>query len=110
MLVPTSRVTNMTAPDGEAGTIRIVFFRRNFTHYHGVADLLSFAGWDVVIFNGKECVSACNPFGMGGGSRTYSLTKSSELIGVRSVPRCFVAGITAKLAMLKEFTNGGVKH
>ena len=39
-----SRVTNATAPDGDAGTIRIVFFRTNFTNYHGVADFLFICG------------------------------------------------------------------
>ena len=33
-----SWVTNMTTSDGDVGTIRIVFIRSNFTHYHGVAD------------------------------------------------------------------------
>jgi hypothetical protein len=35
-----SWVTNTTTFDGDAGTIRIVFIRSNFTHYYGVADFL----------------------------------------------------------------------
>ena len=63
-----SRVTYAIASDGDAGTIRIVFIWLHFTNYHGVADFLSFVGWDVMIVDDKEGVSACNPFGMGGGS------------------------------------------
>ena len=48
--------------------IRIVFIRTHFTNYHGVADFLSFVEWDDKIINEKECVSSCNPFGVGGGS------------------------------------------
>ncbi len=32
-----SWVTDMTASDGDAGTIRTVFIMSHFTHYHGVA-------------------------------------------------------------------------
>ncbi len=63
-----SRVTNTTAPDGDAGTIGIVFVRTNFTNYHGVADFLSFVGGNIVIVDEKESVSARNSFGGGGGS------------------------------------------
>ncbi len=72
-----SRVTNTTASNGDAGTIRIVFIRLHFTHYHGVADFLSFVSGDVMIVDDKEGVSASNSFGGGGGSRTNSLTQSS---------------------------------
>ncbi len=72
-----SRVTNTTASNDDAGTIRIVFIRSHFTHYHGVADFLSFVSGDVMIVNDKEGVSARNSFGGGGGSRTNSLTQSS---------------------------------
>ncbi len=63
-----SWVTNTTTSDGDAGTIRIVFIRSNFTHYHGVADFLSFVSRDVMIVNEKEGVSARNLFGGGGSS------------------------------------------
>ena len=41
-----SQVTNTTASDGDAGTITIVFIGSHFTHYHGVADLLTFVRGD----------------------------------------------------------------
>jgi hypothetical protein len=104
------RVTDAIASDGDAGTIRIVFIRPHCTHYHGMADFLSFVGRDVIKMNDKKCVSACNPFGIGSGSRTNSLMQSSELVGIGSVPCCLVAGIPTELAMLEEFTSGGVKH
>jgi len=63
-----SWVTNRTTSDGDAGTIRIVFIRLNFTHYHGVADFLLFVSGDVMIVDEKEGVSARNPFGGGGSS------------------------------------------
>jgi len=63
-----SGVTNTTTCDGDAGTIRIVFLRSNFTHYHGVADFLSFVSGDVMIVDEKEGVSARNSFGGGGSS------------------------------------------
>jgi hypothetical protein len=44
-----SWVTNTTTSDGDVGTIGIVFIRSNFTHYHGVADFLSFVSGDVMI-------------------------------------------------------------
>jgi hypothetical protein len=72
-----SRVTNTTASNGDAGTIRIVFIRSHFTHYYGVADFLSFVSGDAMIVDDKEGVSASNLFGSGGGSRTNSLTQSS---------------------------------
>ncbi len=62
-----SRVTNTTAPDGDAGTIGIVFFRTNFTNYDGVVDFISFVGGNIVIVDEKESVSARNLFGGGGG-------------------------------------------
>ncbi len=62
------RVTDAIASDVDAGTIRIVFIRPHFIHYHGVADFFSFVGWDVVIVDDKECGSAPNLFGGGGGS------------------------------------------
>ncbi len=55
-----SRVTNTTATNGDAGTIRIVFFRAHLTNYHGVADFLSFVGGNIVIVDEKEGVSARN--------------------------------------------------
>jgi len=63
-----SWVTDVIATNGDAGTIRILFIRTHFTNYLGVADFLSFVEWDVMIINEKECVSACNPFGVEGGS------------------------------------------
>jgi len=100
-----SWVTNTTTSDGDAGTIRIVFIRLNFTHYHGVADFLSFVSGDVMIVDEKEGVSARNSFGDGGSSGTNSLAQSSKLVGIGSVPRCLVAGIAAEFAMLEEFTS-----
>jgi len=102
--------TDVTATNGDAGTIRAVFFRAHFTNYHGVADFLLFVGRIIVIVDEKEVVSALNSFGVGGGSRTNSLAQSSELIGVGGVPSCLVAGILMELAMLEEFTSGGVEH
>jgi len=101
-----SRVTNTTAPDGDAGMIGIVFFRTNFTNYHGVADFLSFVGGNIVIVDEKESVSARNLFGGGGGSQPNTLAQSSEHVGVGRVPSCLVAGISTQLAMFKEFTRG----
>jgi len=63
-----SWVTDAIATNGDTSTIRIIFIRTCFTNYHGVADFLSFVEWDVMIINEKECVGACNPFGVGGGS------------------------------------------
>ena len=77
--------------------------RAHFTNYHGVVDFLSFVGGNIVIDDEKEGVSDRNSFGVGGGSRTNSLAQSSERIGVGSVPSCLVA-------MLEEFTSGGVEH
>ena len=77
---------NWTPLNGDAGMIGIVFFRTNFTHYHGVADFLSFVGGNIVIVDEKEGVSARNLFGSGGGSRSNSLAQSSELVGVGRVP------------------------
>jgi hypothetical protein len=102
--------TDATATNGDAGTIRIVFFRAHFTNYHGVADFLSFVGGNIVIVDEKEGVSARNSFGVGGGSRTNSLAQSSELVGVGGVPSCLVAGISPELAMLEEFTSGGIEY
>jgi hypothetical protein len=75
-----------------------------------VAYFLSFVGRDVMIINEKEGVSACNPFGMGGSTQTNALAQPSQLIGVRSVPGGFVAGVMTELAMLEEYTGGGVEH
>ena len=61
-----SWVTNTTASNGAAGTIRIVFIRSHFTHYHGVADFLSFAGGNIKIVDEKEGVSARNCLEVGG--------------------------------------------
>ena len=102
--------TDATAANGDAGTIRIVFFRAHFTNYHGVADFLSFVGGKIVIVDEKESVSTRNSFGVGGGSRTNSLAQSSELVGIGSVPSCLVAGILTELAMLEEISSGGFKH
>jgi hypothetical protein len=55
----------VTATNGDAGTIGIVFFRTNFANYHGVADFLLFVGGDIVIVDEKESVSARNSFGGG---------------------------------------------
>jgi hypothetical protein len=102
--------TDAIATNGDAGMSRIVFIRLHFTHYHGVADFISFVGGDVVIVDDKEGVSARNSFGIGGGSRTNTLAQSSKLVGVGSVPSCLVAGILSELAILEEFTSGGVEH
>jgi hypothetical protein len=63
-----SWVTNTTTSNGDASTIRIILIRSNFTHYHGVADFLSFVSRDVMIVDEKEGVSAHNSFGGGGSS------------------------------------------
>jgi hypothetical protein len=102
--------TDVTATNSDAGTIGIVFFRAHFTNYHGVADFLSFVGGDIVIVDEKEGVSARNSFRVGGGSQTNSLAQSSEFVGVGSVPSCLVSGISTELAMLEEFTSGGVEN
>ncbi len=73
-----------------------------------MADFLSFVSGDVMIVDDKEGVSACNPFGGGGGSQPNSLTQSSKLVGVGSVPSCLVVGIASQFAMLEEFTSGRV--
>ncbi len=62
------RVTDAIASDGDTSTIRIVFIRPHLTNNHGVADFFSFVGRDVLMINDKESVSACNLFGIGGGS------------------------------------------
>ena len=75
-----------------------------------MAHFLSFVGWDVLIVNEKEGVSACNPLGMGGITGSNALAQLSKFIGVRSIPGGFVAGVPLELAMLEEFACGGVKH
>ncbi len=50
--------TDAIATDDDVGTIRIIFIRLHVTHYHGVADFLSFVGRDVVIVDEKEGVNA----------------------------------------------------
>ncbi len=86
--------------DGDADAIRIILFRLHFTYHHGVADFLSFMGWDVVIVYKKEAVSACNLLCIGGSTRTNALAQPSKFIGVRSVSGGFVAGVMTELAML----------
>ena len=95
--------TDVTATNGDAGTIGIVFFR--MTNYHGVADFLLFVVGNIIIVNEKKGVSARDSFGVGGGSRSNSLAQSSELVGVGGVPSCLVAGVSAELAMFEEFTS-----
>ena len=102
--------TDATATNGDAGTIGIVFFRTNFANYHGVADFLLFVGGNIVIVDEKESVSARDLFGVGGGSRSNSLTQLSKLVGVGGVPSCLVAGISTELAMFEKFTSGGIEH
>jgi hypothetical protein len=58
----------------------------------------------------KEGVSARNLLGIGGSTSTNALALPSKFIGVRGVPGGFVAGVTTGLAMLKEFSSGGVQH
>ena len=62
------RETDVIASNGDANTIRIVFIRTHLTNDHGVADFFSFVGRNVMIINDKESVSACNLFGIGGGT------------------------------------------
>ncbi len=62
------RETDAIASDGDASTTRIVFIRTHLTNDHDVADFFSFVGRDVIVINDKESVSACNPFGIGGGA------------------------------------------
>jgi hypothetical protein len=76
------QVTDAIASNGDVSMIRIVFIRPHLTHYHGVADFPSFVGRDVLIIDDKESVSACNPFGIRGGSRANSLTQTSKLIDI----------------------------
>jgi hypothetical protein len=104
-----TREADAIAADGNVGAIRIILVRPHFTYQHGVADFLSFIGWDVMIVYKKEGVSACNPLCVGGSTRTNALAQTSKSIGVRSVPGGFVAGVTTELGMLKEFASGGVK-
>jgi hypothetical protein len=98
------------AANGDAGAIRIIFIRLHFTYHHGVANFFLFMGWDVMILYKKEGVSARDPLGIGGNTRTNVLAQPSKFIGVRGVPDGFVAGVTMELAMLKKFASGGVKH
>jgi hypothetical protein len=105
-----TREADVIPADGNAGAIRIILFWPHFTYHHVVADFLSFMGWDVMIVYKKEGVSACNPFCVGGSTRTNALAQLSKFIGIKSVPVGFVAGVMTELAMLKEFASGGVKH
>jgi hypothetical protein len=98
------------ATDGDVGAIRIILFQPPFTYHHGVADFFPFMDRDVVIVNKKEGVSACNPFCVGGRTKACALALPSKFIGVRYVPGGFVAGVTAELAMFKEFASGGVEQ
>ncbi len=61
------------AANGDAGAIRIIFFRPHFTDHHGVADFLLFMDRDVIIVCKKEGVSARNPFCVGGLTQAYAL-------------------------------------
>ncbi len=63
-----------------------------------------------MIFNDKEGVGACNPFGVEGGPRANFLTQTSKLIGIKRIPCSLVARIPTELAMLKEFTSGWIKN
>jgi hypothetical protein len=76
------READAIAFDGDVSENLIVFIRTNLTNDHGVADFFLFVGWYVMIINDKESVSACNLFGIGGGTRANSLTQTSKLIGV----------------------------
>ncbi len=62
------RETDVIASNGDVSMIRIIFIRTHLTNNHGVADFFSFVGWDVMIINDKESVSACNLFGLRGGT------------------------------------------
>jgi hypothetical protein len=61
------------AADGDAGVIRIILFWLHFTYQHGVADFLQFMDQDVMVVDKKECISACNPFCVGGRTHGYAL-------------------------------------
>ena len=75
-----------------------------------MVDLLLLVHWDVIILDQEEGIGTINTFCAGLGTGSDALTKSAKFICVRFIPRFFIPGITAELAMFKELAHCRIKH
>ena len=89
------------AANGDAGAVRIVLFRSDLTDNHGVTDFLALVGWNVLVVDDEEGIGARYPLVGLGRSRPNALAESPQLIGIRSIPRSFVTGVSTELAVFE---------
>ena len=104
------RVADPAATNGDPSAIRIIFFRADFTDDHGVADLLTLVGRDVLVVNEEEGIGASNTLARWCITNANSLAEAAQFVSIGGVPCGLVAGIATQLAMFEEFPSGWIKH
>ena len=72
----------MIAANGDAGAIRIILIRTDFTYHHGMAHLLPLVQRYVMIVDEKKGVSAIDPLRQRGRTRAYALAEMAQLVGI----------------------------
>ena len=102
-------VADAIAADGNAGAIRVGFFRADETDHFVVDDIFAMLLWGVLISDDFVCTSAFDTLSGLGGVGANTLAEAAKFIGVGAVPDVFVRRILTELVMFLGFTSGGVQ-
>ena len=102
-------VADAIAADGNAGAIRVGFFRADETDHFVVDDIFAMLLWGVLISDDFVCTSAFDTLSGLGGVGANTLAEAAKFIGVGAVPDVFVGRILTELVMFLGFTSGGVQ-
>ena len=102
-------VADAIAADGNAGAIRVGFFRADETDHFVVDDIFAMLLWGVLISDDFVCTSAFDTLSGLGGVGANTLAEAAKFIGVEMVLDVFVGGILAELVILQGLAGGGAK-
>jgi hypothetical protein len=105
-----TRIADSVATNGDSGAVRVILVRTDLTDNHGVTDFLALVGWDVIVVDDEEGIGTRYPLLGLGRSRHNTLAESTQLFGIRSIPRSFVTGVSTELAVLEELSGDWVKN
>ena len=82
-----SVVVDVTAVDGDAGTVGVIRVRADLTYDERVTNVCTFCFWDVFVTDDAECVGSFDALYIGSrGSMTDTLAKAAQIVAIRGVP------------------------
>ena len=99
----------MTAHDGDAHVVRILFFRAELAHHLREKDYFAEIVWDVVKMGDAEGVGAFGALAGACCSFAYALAQAAYRVAVQGVPRGSHFGMVTGLAVFQVLAGVMVK-